>query len=80
MAAEMYNSLLELLPQQRVELQSLIGRLYLQLGDLKLAQTYFNRVIKSCDGQQQQEGQRNHQAIVKINEYVGLEINSLNYS
>ena len=66
MAAEVYNSLLELLPQQRVEIQSMIGRLYLQLGDLKSAQIYFSRVIKSCDNQEQE--QRQHQAIIKINE------------
>ena len=66
MAAEVYNSLLELLPQQQVEIQSMIGRLYLQLGDLKSAQTYFSRVIKSCDNQE--EEQRRHQAIIKINE------------
>jgi tetratricopeptide (TPR) repeat protein len=66
MAAEMYNSLLELLPQQRVEIQSVIGRMYLQLGDLKSAQMYFSRVIKSCDSQEQENSQ--HQTIVKINE------------
>ena len=69
MAAEVYNSLLELLPQQQVELQSVIGRLYLQLGDLKSAQTYFSRVVKSCDNQEQEgERQSQHQAIIKINE------------
>ena len=63
MAAEVYNGLMELLPQQRVELQSMIGRLYLQLGDLKSAQTYFSRVVNN-----QEEGQSHHQAIIKINE------------
>ena len=66
MAAEVYNSLLELLPQQRVEIQSVIGRMYLQLGDLKSAQMYFSRVIKSCDSQEQENS--HHQAIIKINE------------
>ena len=69
MAAEVYNSLLEILPQQQVELHSVIGRLYLQLGDLKSAQTYFSRVVKSCDNQEQEgERQSQHQAIIKINE------------
>ena len=66
MATAVYNSLLELLPQQQVEIQSMIGRLYLQLGDLKSAQTYFSQVIKSCDTQEQEH--RQHQAIIKINE------------
>ena len=66
MAAEVYNSLLELLPQQRVEIQSVIGRMYLQLGYLKSAQMYFSRVVKSCDSQEQ--GKSYHQTIVKINE------------
>lgn len=65
MAAEIYNSLLELLPQQQVVLQSVIGRLYLQLGDLKSAQTYFNRVIKLCT---EQQGQKNIMATIKVNE------------
>ena len=50
----------------------MIGRLYLQLGDLKSAQTYFSQVVKSCDSQQDKEDEQKqqHKAIIKINEYV----------
>ena len=64
MAAEVYSSLLELLPEQRGEILSVIGRLYLQLGDLKLAQTYFTQVSElSEDGHEQK-----NQAVIKVNE------------
>lgn len=65
MAVEVYNSLLELLPEQQAEILSVIGRLYLQLGDLKLAQTYFSRVSELSE---KKEGQKCDQAIIKVNE------------
>ena len=65
MAAEVYSSLLELLPEHQAEILSTIGRLYLQLGDLKLAQTYFSRVSEMSH---KKEGQKSNQAIIKVNE------------
>ena len=60
MAVEVYTSLLELLPEQRAVILSVIGRLYLQLGNLNSAQTYFNRVKEMSE--------RENQAVVKTNE------------
>ena len=65
MAVEVYGSLLELLPEHQAELISVIGRLYLQLGDLKLAQTYFSRVSEMSE---KKAVQRSDQAIIKVNE------------
>lgn len=62
MAAEVYSSVSELLPEQQAQIFSVIGRLYLQLGDLKSAQSYFNRI---SDVDQEREENR---AIVKVNE------------
>lgn len=64
MAVEVYTSLMELLPEQRALILSVIGRLYLQLGNLNSAQTYFNQVKEW----KEEEEERNNQAIVKTNE------------
>ena len=59
MAVEVYSSMLDLIPEQRSQILSLIGRLYLSLGDLKSAQKYFTLVV---------EEEEKHPSIVKVNE------------
>ena len=44
LAVQVYESLLEQLPGQRSQLLSLMGRLFLSLGDLPSAQSYFSQV------------------------------------
>uniref|UniRef100_A0A665TX82 Trafficking protein particle complex subunit 12 n=1 Tax=Echeneis naucrates TaxID=173247 RepID=A0A665TX82_ECHNA len=48
LAVETYHSIIQYEPQQRVQLLSGIGRIFLQIGDIKTAETYFQDVEKAC--------------------------------
>uniref|UniRef100_A0A8C6P998 Trafficking protein particle complex subunit 12 n=1 Tax=Nothobranchius furzeri TaxID=105023 RepID=A0A8C6P998_NOTFU len=48
LAVETYHSIIQYEPQQRVQLLSGIGRIFLQVGDVKMAEVYFQDVEKSC--------------------------------
>uniref|UniRef100_A0A1A7YHD5 Trafficking protein particle complex subunit 12 n=2 Tax=Iconisemion striatum TaxID=60296 RepID=A0A1A7YHD5_9TELE len=48
LAVETYHSIIQYEPQQRVQLLSGIGRIFLQIGDVKMAERYFQDVEKSC--------------------------------
>lgn len=48
LAVETYQSIIQYEPQQRVQLLSGIGRIFLQIGDVKTAERYFQDVEKAC--------------------------------
>ncbi|XP_073321554.1 trafficking protein particle complex subunit 12 [Pagrus major] len=48
LAVETYHSIIQYEPQQRVQLLSGIGRIFLQIGDIKTAERYFQDVQKAC--------------------------------
>ncbi|XP_068573831.1 trafficking protein particle complex subunit 12 [Cebidichthys violaceus] len=48
LAVETYHSIIQYEPQQRVQLLSGIGRIFLQIGDVKTAERYFQDVEKAC--------------------------------
>lgn len=48
LAVETYQSIIQYEPRQRVQLLSAIGRIFLQIGDVKTAETYFQDVEKAC--------------------------------
>ncbi|CAL8294172.1 unnamed protein product [Arctogadus glacialis] len=48
LAVEIYHSIIQYEPQQRVQLLSGIGRIFLQIGDIKTAERYFQDVEKAC--------------------------------
>uniref|UniRef100_A0A673CW49 Trafficking protein particle complex subunit 12 n=1 Tax=Sphaeramia orbicularis TaxID=375764 RepID=A0A673CW49_9TELE len=48
LAVETYQSIIQYEPQQRVQLLSGIGRIFLQIGDVKTAERYFLDVEKAC--------------------------------
>uniref|UniRef100_A0A3Q0R697 Trafficking protein particle complex subunit 12 n=1 Tax=Amphilophus citrinellus TaxID=61819 RepID=A0A3Q0R697_AMPCI len=48
LAVETYHSIIQYEPQQSVQLLSSIGRIFLQIGDVKTAERYFQEVEKSC--------------------------------
>ncbi|XP_077394260.1 trafficking protein particle complex subunit 12 isoform X2 [Festucalex cinctus] len=48
LAVEIYQSIIEYEPQQRAQLLSGIGRIFLQIGDIKTAENYFCDVEKTC--------------------------------
>ncbi|XP_057714774.1 trafficking protein particle complex subunit 12 [Corythoichthys intestinalis] len=48
LAVEVYHSIIQYEPQQRAQLLSGIGRLFLQIGDIKTAEMYFCDVEKTC--------------------------------
>ncbi|XP_068194390.1 trafficking protein particle complex subunit 12 [Antennarius striatus] len=47
LAVETYQSIIQYQPQQRVQLLSGIGRIFLQIGDVKTAERYFQDVEKA---------------------------------
>ncbi|XP_038148625.1 trafficking protein particle complex subunit 12 isoform X1 [Cyprinodon tularosa] len=47
LAVETYHSIIQYEPQQRVQLLSGIGRIFLQIGDVKTAERYFEDVEKA---------------------------------
>ncbi|XP_060919538.1 trafficking protein particle complex subunit 12 [Labrus mixtus] len=48
LAVETYHSTIQYEPQQRVQLLSGIGRIFLQIGDVKTAERYFQDAEKDC--------------------------------
>ncbi|XP_066531061.1 trafficking protein particle complex subunit 12 [Hoplias malabaricus] len=48
LAVETYHSIIQYEPQQRVQLLSGIGRIFLQIGDIKTSEKYFQEVEKDC--------------------------------
>ncbi|XP_034015662.1 trafficking protein particle complex subunit 12 isoform X2 [Thalassophryne amazonica] len=48
LAMETYHSIIQYEPQQSVQLLSGIGRIFLQIGDVKTAERYFQDVEKTC--------------------------------
>lgn len=48
LAVETYQSIIQYEPRQRVQLLSAIGRIFLQIGDVKTAESYFQDVEKAC--------------------------------
>uniref|UniRef100_A0A667X3C0 Trafficking protein particle complex subunit 12 n=1 Tax=Myripristis murdjan TaxID=586833 RepID=A0A667X3C0_9TELE len=56
LAVETYHSIIQYEPQQRVQLLSGIGRIFLQIGDIKTAERYFQDVEKTCQAKGSQPG------------------------
>uniref|UniRef100_A0A8C1THH7 Trafficking protein particle complex 12 n=1 Tax=Cyprinus carpio TaxID=7962 RepID=A0A8C1THH7_CYPCA len=48
LAVETYHSIIEYEPEQRVQLLSGMGRIFLQIGDIRTAEKYFQDVEKAC--------------------------------
>uniref|UniRef100_A0A4W3HIR6 Trafficking protein particle complex subunit 12 n=1 Tax=Callorhinchus milii TaxID=7868 RepID=A0A4W3HIR6_CALMI len=48
LAVDMYHSVIQYQPEQEPQLLSGIGRLFLQIGDIKTAEKYFQQVEKVC--------------------------------
>ncbi|KAM7403804.1 hypothetical protein PAMA_004304 [Pampus argenteus] len=64
LAVETYHSIIQYEPQQRVQLLSGIGRIFLQIGDVKKAEKYFQDVEKAC---QMKGSQPSHTTCVLMN-------------
>ncbi|KAM7376473.1 hypothetical protein PAMP_006204 [Pampus punctatissimus] len=64
LAVETYHSIIQYEPQQRVQLLSGIGRIFLQIGDVKTAEKYFQDVEKVC---QMKGSQPSHTTCVLMN-------------
>ncbi|CAK6976490.1 trafficking protein particle complex subunit 12 [Scomber scombrus] len=76
LAVETYHSIIQYEPHQRVQLLSGIGRIFLQIGDVKTAEKYFLDVEKAC---QMKGSQPSHTTCMLMNRaFVYLSQN--NYS
>ncbi|XP_070698452.1 trafficking protein particle complex subunit 12 [Pempheris klunzingeri] len=64
LAVETYHSIIQYEPQQRVQLLSGIGRIFLQIGDVKTAERYFQDAEKAC---QMKGSQPSHTTCVLMN-------------
>ncbi|XP_045917831.1 trafficking protein particle complex subunit 12 [Micropterus dolomieu] len=64
LAVETYHSIIQYEPQQKVQLLSGIGRIFLQIGDVKTAERYFQDVEKAC---QMKGSQPSHTTCVLMN-------------
>ncbi|XP_041827450.1 trafficking protein particle complex subunit 12 [Melanotaenia boesemani] len=64
LAVETYHSIIQYEPQQRVQLLSGIGRIFLQIGDVKTAERYFQDVEKAC---QMKGGHLSHTTCMLMN-------------
>uniref|UniRef100_A0A8C2WPU5 Trafficking protein particle complex subunit 12 n=1 Tax=Cyclopterus lumpus TaxID=8103 RepID=A0A8C2WPU5_CYCLU len=74
LAVETYHSIIQYEPQQRVQLLSGIGRIFLQIGDVKTAERYFQDVEKACQMTGSQPG---HTTCVLMNRaFVSLSQNN----
>ncbi|XP_067099225.1 trafficking protein particle complex subunit 12 isoform X2 [Osmerus mordax] len=51
LAVETYHSIIQYEPQQKVQLLSGIGRIFLQIGDIRTAEKHFQDVEKACQSQ-----------------------------
>ncbi|KAM3595545.1 uncharacterized protein V6R79_024864 [Siganus canaliculatus] len=56
LAVETYHSIIQYEPEQKVQLLSGIGRIFLQIGDVKTAERYFQDVEKACQMKGSQPG------------------------
>ncbi|XP_056282368.1 trafficking protein particle complex subunit 12 isoform X2 [Pseudoliparis swirei] len=74
LAVETYHSIIQYEPQQRVQLLSGIGRIFLQIGDVKTAERYFQDVETAC---QETGSQPAHTTCVLMNRaFVSLSQNN----
>ncbi|CAL9686155.1 unnamed protein product [Knipowitschia caucasica] len=64
LAVETYQSILRYEPEQRVQLLSAIGRIFLQIGDVKAAEKYFQDVEKNS---QMEENSPCHNTCILMN-------------
>ncbi|XP_071327201.1 trafficking protein particle complex subunit 12 isoform X2 [Trachinotus anak] len=64
LAVDTYHSIIQYEPQQRVQLLSGIGRIFLQIGDVKMAERYFQDVEKAC---QMKGSQSSHTTCMLMN-------------
>uniref|UniRef100_A0A8D3AS84 Trafficking protein particle complex subunit 12 n=1 Tax=Scophthalmus maximus TaxID=52904 RepID=A0A8D3AS84_SCOMX len=64
LAVETYHAIIQYEPQQRVQLLSGIGRIFLQIGDVKTAERYFQDVEKAC---QMKGSQSSHTTCMLMN-------------
>ncbi|XP_030627870.1 trafficking protein particle complex subunit 12 [Chanos chanos] len=76
LAVETYHSIIRYEPQQRVQLLSGIGRIFLQIGDIKTAERYFQDVEKAC----QSKGQGPNQDTAILMNRAFLYLSQNNYS
>lgn len=49
LAVDVYQSITEYDPEQKIQLLSGIGRIFLQIGDIRMAEKYFQDVEKACE-------------------------------
>ncbi|KAL2099149.1 hypothetical protein ACEWY4_005629 [Coilia grayii] len=76
LAVETYHSIISYEPEQKVQLLSGIGRIFLQIGDIKTAEKYFQEVEKAC--QAKGGGQMQDTSVLMNRAFVFLSQN--NYS
>ncbi|KAM9467018.1 trafficking protein particle complex subunit 12 [Clarias gariepinus] len=74
LAVETYQSIIQYEPQQRVQLLSGIGRIFLQIGDIRTAEKYFQEVEKV--GQEKGPGLTHDTAISMNRAFVYLSQNN----
>lgn len=74
LAVETYLSIIQYEPQQRVQLLSGIGRIFLQIGDIKTAEKYFQEVEKA--DQEKGQGPMIDTAILMNRAFVYLSQNN----
>uniref|UniRef100_A0A4W4F212 Trafficking protein particle complex subunit 12 n=1 Tax=Electrophorus electricus TaxID=8005 RepID=A0A4W4F212_ELEEL len=67
LAVATYHSIIQYEPQQSVQLLSGIGRIFLQIGDIKTAEKYFQEVDKAC----QEKGPAQDTAVL-MNSFVSI--------
>ncbi|KAI3367982.1 hypothetical protein L3Q82_026807, partial [Scortum barcoo] len=77
LAVETYHSIIQYEPQQRVQLLSGIGRIFLQIGDVKTAERYFQDVEKAC---QMKGSQPSHTTCVLMNRMAFVYLSQNNYA
>ncbi|XP_012674966.2 trafficking protein particle complex subunit 12 [Clupea harengus] len=76
LAVDTYHSIIQYEPQQKVQLLSGIGRIFLQIGDIKTAERYFQEVEKAC--QAKEGGEMQDTSVLMNRAFVYLSQN--NYS
>uniref|UniRef100_A0A4W4EZA4 Trafficking protein particle complex subunit 12 n=1 Tax=Electrophorus electricus TaxID=8005 RepID=A0A4W4EZA4_ELEEL len=72
LAVATYHSIIQYEPQQSVQLLSGIGRIFLQIGDIKTAEKYFQEVDKAC----QEKGPAQDTAVLMNRAFVYLSQNN----
>ncbi|XP_043926336.1 trafficking protein particle complex subunit 12 [Protopterus annectens] len=70
LAVDMYRSIIQYQPEQEPQLLSGIGRIFLQIGDTKTAEKYFQDVVKVC--QKTENGQQNKIMILMNRAFLHL--------